>query len=187
MAIDFPFWIKLLLGLLGFKYVIYVLLKVEKVKFKISSEIEWKKFWISTLIRFLLIVIVTTFYVYFSAKSQLFIVLLTKPLFWLIILFVYTFLSVFPQELLYRTFFFKRYKSLINDERLFMFLNAIIFSLGHLFFRNAMVIILTFLGGLLFAFTFNKTRSTILVSLEHTIYGCWLFTVGMGTMLGFPS
>jgi hypothetical protein len=47
--------------------------------------------------------------------------------------------------------------------------------------------ILTFIGGILFAFTFKKTKSTLLVSIEHAIYGCWLFTVGMGEMLGFPS
>lgn len=47
--------------------------------------------------------------------------------------------------------------------------------------------ILTFIGGLLFALTFKKTKSTLLVSIEHAIYGSWLFTVGMGEMLGFPS
>jgi len=47
--------------------------------------------------------------------------------------------------------------------------------------------ILTFVGGILFALTFQKTKSTLLVSIEHAIYGCWLFTVGMGEMLGFPS
>ena len=47
--------------------------------------------------------------------------------------------------------------------------------------------VLTFLGGLIFAITYYKTKSTLLVSIEHAIYGCWLFTVGMGDMLGFPS
>lgn len=47
--------------------------------------------------------------------------------------------------------------------------------------------VLTFVGGLLFAFTFQKTKSTLLVTVEHAIYGSWLFTVGMGNMLGFPS
>ncbi len=68
-----------------------------------------------------------------------------------------------------------------------MFINAIVFSLGHIFFKNTLVMILTFVGGLLFAFTFQKTRSTLLVTVEHAIYGSWLFTVGMGDMLGFPS
>ena len=76
---------------------------------------------------------------------------------------------------------------LFTNKRLFIFINAILFALGHLFFRNTLVLFLTFLGGLLFAITFNKTNSTILVSIEHAIYGCWLFTVGMGEMLGFPA
>ena len=54
-------------------------------------------------------------------------------------------------------------------------------------FKNSLVLALTFLGGLLFAFTFYKTKSTLMVSIEHAIYGCWLFTVGMGSMLGFPA
>jgi len=106
---------------------------------------------------------------------------------WIVILFVYSLLSVYPQELVYRAFFFQRYQSLFRNDKLFIFINAIIFSLGHLFFKNSLVIVLTFLGGLLFAFTFNKTKSTLLVSIEHAIYGCWLFTVGMGTMFGFSS
>ncbi len=187
MAIDFPIWIKFILGISGFIYVIYVLLKIEKNAFKISSSIRWKYFWQTTLLKLLFIAIVTTLYVWLTDKSQLFVVVKTKLLLWVVILFVYSLLSVYPQELLYRTFFFQRYQSLIKNEKLFIFLNAIIFSLGHLFFKNTLVIVLTFLGGLLFAFTYNKTKSTLLVSIEHAIYGCWLFTVGMGSMLGFPS
>jgi len=187
ISIDFHIWIKFLIGISGFIYVIYVLLKVEKIKFKISRTIKWRRFWKTTLLKLLLIAFITFLYVWFTDKNQLFVVVKSKPLLWVVILFVYSFLSVYPQELLYRTFFFQRYQSFVNNEKLFIFINAIIFSLGHLFFKNALVIVLTFLGGLLFAFTFNKTRSTLLVSIEHAIYGCWLFTVGMGSMLGFPS
>ena len=187
LTIDYPIWIKFLIGISGFIYVIYFLLKVEKKRFKISLNINWKPFWKATIVKLLLIILITTLYVWFTDSSQLFVVLRTKPILWVVILFVYSFLSVYPQELLYRTFFFQRYQSLFKNENLFMFVNAILFSLGHLFFKNALVIVLTFLGGLLFAFTFNKTKSTLLVSIEHAIYGCWLFTVGMGTMLGFPQ
>jgi membrane protease YdiL (CAAX protease family) len=65
-------------------------------------------------------------------------------------------------------------------------INAALFSLAHVFFKNALVMLLTFTGGILFALTFRKTKSTLLVSIEHSIYGCWLFTVGMGEILGFP-
>lgn len=187
IAIDFPIWIKFIIGFLGFLYVVYVLLRVEKNSFKLSSTINWMGFCKATLLKFLFIAFITFLYVWFTDKSQLFIVVRTKLLLWIVILFVYSFLSVYPQELLYRTFFFQRYRSLLSNEKLFIFMNAIFFSLGHLFFKNTLVIVLTFLGGLLFAFTFNKTKSTLLVSIEHAIYGCWLFSVGMGSMLGFPS
>lgn len=187
LAIAYPIWIKMLIGISGFIYVIYYLLKIENNRFKISPNIKWKQFWKETGIKFMMIVVITTFYVWVTDSKQLFIVMKTKPLLWIIILFVYSLLSVYPQELLYRTFFFQRYQSLVKNEKLFLFINAIIFSLGHLFFRNALVIVLTFLGGLLFAITYYKTKSTLLVSIEHAIYGCWLFTVGMGSMLGFPS
>lgn len=187
LAIDYPIWIKFIIGFLGFIYVIYYLLKIKNNKFKILSVINWKRFWKATTVKLLFIILITTLYVWFTDSSQLFIVLRTKPILWVVILFVYSLLSVYPQEILYRTFFFQRYQSLFKNENLFIFINAIIFSLGHLFFKNALVIVLTFLGGLLFAFTFNKTKSTLLVSIEHAIYGCWLFTVGMGAMLGFPG
>jgi membrane protease YdiL (CAAX protease family) len=186
-ALSYAPIIKLIIGFLGFIYVIYVLLKVENQKFKIAHNLNWQLFWKETILKLLIIVFLTTCFVWVTNKEALFNVLLQKPKLWIIILFVYSFFSVYPQELLYRTFFFKRYKSLFKNEALFLFINAILFSLAHLFFKNSLVIVLTFLGGLLFVYTFNKTKSTLLTSIEHAIYGSWLFTVGMGGMLGFPT
>jgi membrane protease YdiL (CAAX protease family) len=184
---DYSPIIKLIIGFTGFSYIIYVLLKVEKIKFQIQKNINWKSFWLSTLIKFVIIAIITTGFVWFTDKESLFNVVLNKPLLWLAILLFYSIFSVYPQELLYRSFFFKRYKNLFKNETLFILVNALIFSLAHLLFKNILVLFLTFLGGILFAITYKKTKSTLLVSIEHAIYGCWLFTVGMGTMLGFPS
>ena len=180
-------WIKLGIGGFGFLYIVYVLLKVEKEKIKIRPNINWKGFWKETIFKFLIIAVLTTLFVWITNKDALFNVLLNKPKLWIFILFVYTLFSVYPQELIYRTFYFQRYQSLIPNIKLFIFINAVVFTLAHLFFKNILVIILTFLGGLLFAFTYKKTKSTLLVSIEHAIYGCWLFTVGMGSMLGFPE
>lgn len=184
---QFNAWIKLSIGLIGFAYIVVLLLRVEKLLFKIASNLKWKIFFKDTFLKLLLIAFITFLFVFFTDKDAFFNVMLHKPKLWVIILFVYSFFSVYPQELIYRTFFFQRYKELISNETLFLFINAIVFSLGHIFFRNTLVLILTFLGGLLFAFTYSKTKSTLLVSIEHAIYGSWLFTVGMGDMLGFPS
>jgi len=138
------------------------------------------------LVLLAVIITLTIGYVYFTDVSKLFIVLKSKPVLWISILFFYSVFSVYPQELIYRTFFFVRYESLFKNKSLLIFVNAIAFCLVHFFFQNTLVLILTFLGGILFALIFVKTKSTLLVTIEHAIYGSWLFTVGMGEMLGFP-
>ena len=187
MALPFLIWIKLAIGLVGFVYVIFILLKIDNTKFSISKNINWNVFWKQTLIKLIGIIIITTLFLWFTNSEDLFNVLFNKPKLWIFILFIYSFFSVYPQELIYRTFFFRRYSIIFKNQKLIIFINAIVFSLAHIFFRNTLVMILTFLGGLLFAITFIKTRSTLLVTIEHAIYGSWLFTVGMGGMLGFPS
>ncbi len=186
-AIDYLIWAKLSIGFLGFCYVIIVLFRVEKNKFKMAPNLKWKQFFKDAFIKLAAIAIITTLYMWFIDKENLYVVILNKPLLWLMILFVYSFFSVYPQELIYRTFFFQRYKFLFKSEWLFIFINAVLFSLAHIFFRNALVMVMTFLGGILFALTYRNTQSTLLVTIEHAIYGSWLFTVGMGSMLGFPS
>lgn len=186
-TLSYPVWIKMTIGILGFLYIIYVLLKVEKNKFKMASNLNWKQFWKRTFLHLLIIIAVTTVYVWLTDKSQLFNVMLSNSKLWIFILFFYSLFSVYPQELIYRTFFFQRYQTLFKSDWLFIIINAALFSLAHIFFKNTLVMFLTFIGGILFALTFKKTKSTLLVSIEHAIYGCWLFTVGMGNMLGFPS
>lgn len=184
---DYPLVIKVFISLFGFAYIIYVLLKVEGNKFKIAPKLKWKRFWKQTTINLIIIAILTTLFVLFTDQASLYVVVKNNPVKWLIIIFVYSVFSVYPQELLYRTFYFQRYSQLFRNSTVLIFLNAAVFCMAHLFFRNGMVILVTFMGGVLFALTFVKTKSTLLVSLEHAIYGSWLFTVGMGGMLGFPS
>ncbi len=185
-AVRYDVRVKAVIGIVGFLYILFVLLKIERKKIKIGPNPNWKLFFRQTLVKLLGIMLATILFVWYTHKEDLFVVLLTKPKLWLFILFFYSVFSVYPQELIYRTFYFQRYQSLFKSNALFIFVNAIVFSLGHLFFGSTLVMVLTFLGGLLFAITYNKTQSTLLVTIEHAIYGCWLFTVGMGSMLGFP-
>ena len=187
LALDFSIVLKMILGIIGFVYIVFVILKIEKLHFGIRPNLNWSTFFKQTIVKFLIIVLLTTLYVFWFDSENLFVVVMHKPILWLGILFVYTLFSVYPQELIYRTFFFERYQALVKSKSLVVFINAIVFSLAHMFFRNTLVLFLTFCGGILFAMTYKNTRSTFLVSIEHALYGCWLFTVGMGSMLGFPS
>lgn len=186
-VLNYSVWFKIIVGILGFTYIIYVLLKVERIRFKMSQQLKWRKFFKRVIIQLILIAIITGSYVWLVDRPNFLWVVINKPYLWLLMLFVYSVFSVYPQEVIYRTFFFKRYQSLFVNQNFLLLINAVLFSMAHLFFKNTLVLIMTFVGGILFAFTFLKTKSTLLVTIEHALYGCCLFTVGMGDMLGFPN
>lgn len=186
-TISYPFWIKAVVTTGSFVYILYLLKRSENIQFRIKKQLPWKAFWIRIGLTFILVMATTTTFVFFTEADALFFVPLNHPGLFVIIILVYTFLSVWPQEIIYRTFFFERYESLFRSKMVLIFVNAIVFSLAHLFFRNTLVLVLTFIGGLIFGATFVKYRSTTLVSIEHALYGNWLFTVGMGQMLAFPG
>ena len=58
--------------------------------------------------------------------------------------------------------------------------SAAAFAFMHIIFRNWVAVGLTFAGGLLFAARYAGTNSLATSSFEHALYGCWLFTVGLG-------
>lgn len=179
--------IKVATIVIGFVYLLYVLIRKVKMKWLPSKSLQWATFFKETFIKLIVIAIVTGLFVYFLDRPSLFCVPINNTKLWLIILGVYTFISVWPQEIIYRTFFFARYGDLFKDKRLLILVNAIVFCLAHLLLKNVLVLVLTFVGGLLFAWTYHKHKSTIMVSIEHALYGNWLFTVGMGEMLAFPG
>lgn len=189
ISLCFPFsiWIKIALGLAGFIYVLKILIRDRYVFFKGGLTSVPKSFIIQVAVIFTLLVASTIFYINAIDPEKLFYVVTTKPLLWTLIFFIYSLASVLPQEIIYRSFFMHRYKGLFKNTYLLILVNACVFSLGHIFFENTLVLIITFIGGLIFSYSYLKTKSLMLVFIEHTIYGYWLFTVGMGDMLGFPG
>ncbi len=99
---------------------------------------------------------------------------------WLSLMVVYPLLAVYPQELIYRAFLFHRYGEVMRRKRHLIHLSAIAFAFGHIIYFHPLSIVLTFLGGYLFSWTYFKTRSLLAVSFEHALYGCLLYTIGLG-------
>jgi membrane protease YdiL (CAAX protease family) len=132
---------------------------------------------------FAVIAVISLALVYVLAPRYLFSLIRQDFLLWLLIIMLYPLLSVYPQELIYRTYFFHRYRSLFPNRRTMIVLNAVLFGYMHLIFQNWIAIGLTTAGGFLFAATYDRTRSTLLVSLQHALYGCLVFTVGLGRFL----
>jgi len=103
-----------------------------------------------------------------------------SPGFWALVMLLYPVLSVYPQGLLYRAFFFERYAGLFPGRWTMILASAAAFAFMHLIFRNWVAVSLTFAGGVLFAARYAETGSLATSSFEHALYGCWLFTVGLG-------
>lgn len=103
-----------------------------------------------------------------------------RPRLWVAIMLFYPLLSVYPQELIFRAFFFHRYAPILRTQGRLIIVNALAFGLAHALFLNGIAIGMTVIGGALFAWTYSRTRSIPLVSLEHALYGCFVFTVGLG-------
>ena len=103
-----------------------------------------------------------------------------SPGFWVLVMVLYPVLSVYPQGLVYRAFFFERYAGLFPGRWTMILASATMFGFMHIIFRNWVAVALRFAGGLLFAARYAGTGSLAASSFEHALYGCWLFTVGLG-------
>jgi membrane protease YdiL (CAAX protease family) len=104
----------------------------------------------------------------------------SRPALWSIIMVLYPVLSVYPQGVVYRVFLFHRYRGQFGGDWGIVLASALAFAYVHIIFRNALAVILTFLGGLLFAFRYLQTGSLPTSSFEHALYGCAIFTIGLG-------
>jgi len=89
----------------------------------------------------------------------------------------YTFVLALPQELIYRALFFKRYGDLFQDERWAILVNATCFSFAHLMYWHPVVLILTFIGGIIFAWSY----------LRASFKEAWMLHVGAGLMVFFSG
>jgi membrane protease YdiL (CAAX protease family) len=103
-----------------------------------------------------------------------------RPVFWAIIMVLYPLLSVWPQEMLYRSLLFHRYAAIFRNDAARIAASALAFGFAHVIFLNWIAIAMTAAGGFLFARDYARHRSLRVTCIEHSLYGCLIFTVGLG-------
>jgi uncharacterized protein len=103
----------------------------------------------------------------------------THPMFWAAIMVLYPVLSVWPQEVIFRRFLFYRYAAVFG-QRGVVIASAVAFGFAHVIFLNWIAVALTLAGGAMFAGDYARRRSLWLACLEHGLYGCLIFTIGLG-------
>ncbi|MEJ2468591.1 MAG: CPBP family glutamic-type intramembrane protease [Campylobacterales bacterium] len=99
---------------------------------------------------------------------------------WLMILFLYPPLSALVQEIVFRAFFAYRFATILKSRTVFLLSNALVFAYIHSVFGNAIAVVFSFIGALLFLSTYLKTRSVAMSAIEHALYGNLIFMLGIG-------
>jgi len=145
-----------------------------------EARVPLRKALVVVLVRFAVVAVFLTALLYWRDPEALWLLPKTRPWIWPIIMISYPTVSVFPQAVIYRVLFVRRYSSLFAHKYLAWVVGALVFSLAHLMYRNVIAISFTFVAGLLFLRTYQKTQSLWLNVLEHGLYGDFIFTVGWG-------
>lgn len=100
-----------------------------------------------------------------------------RKLFYMILM--YPLLSAFPQEIIFREFFFYRYRAIFQSEVWMLIINILLFSFAHIYFASSIVIIFTLVAGAIFAITYMRTRSLLVVSIQHSLCGLMILSSGL--------
>ncbi|MEO0823510.1 MAG: CPBP family glutamic-type intramembrane protease [Pseudomonadota bacterium] len=113
--------------------------------------------------------------------GRLFSMPLHRPELWVAIMLLYPVFSAAPQELIFRTLFFRRYGTLFPSPAAAVAANGAVFGFGHLFYMNAVAIGLTTLAGAVIGWAYlMRGRSFLLACLLHALAGQIMFTAGLG-------
>lgn len=132
------------------------------------------------LIRWVIACIGMTIFIWFYDPDRMFRLALERPLFIPALMVMYPILSALPQEFIFCSFFFERYKPFFGAALPMVAASTIIFAYAHILYINPVAPTLSLVGGLIFALTYLKTKSLALVTIEHGLYGNYLFLVGLG-------
>lgn len=99
---------------------------------------------------------------------------------WAVVMVGYPLLSVYLQEVAFRSAFMHRYRPILGSGSAMLVVSSLAFGWAHILMDSWLAVGLSVIGGWLYATTYQRSRSLALVSIEHALYGCWIFTVGVG-------
>lgn len=118
--------------------------------------------------------------VFLFTRENLFNLIRAQPWLFLALAVFYPVFSAFGQEVIYRTFLFRRYHLLFPKNWHFILVSGITFSFMHIVYYDPVSMILTLIGGLYFAYVYVQTRSVLFSSVLHGCMGIIVFAVGLG-------
>ncbi|MEM8952679.1 MAG: CPBP family intramembrane glutamic endopeptidase [Verrucomicrobiota bacterium] len=180
MRHDFRAW--LMVTILVFATICTIVLLLDKT---FDRKRLWNRAGLKTeigriLIFLLVLTTIPVAYLAFTEPERLFAFPRRAIVTWIFVMVLYPILSAYPQEIIFRAFFFHRYRSLFEKESTMITASAVAFGLAHLFLANWIAPVFATFGGLLFSWTYARSHSTLAAGVEHALWGNVLFTTGLG-------
>ncbi len=160
-------------------FIILFFTKGFKWKELVDFSISWTKVFTHLAITFGVSLLMLA-WVYFFDRENLFNLPRKNFNAWLTLTTFYPIFSAYVQEVIFRTYIFRRYKRLLGNGWLIIFASASVFSFAHIFYFHPVSLVLTFLMGLYLAWLYQKTQSVLFVAFLHGLYGNMVFTIGLG-------
>ncbi|MDA9066715.1 CPBP family intramembrane metalloprotease [Flavobacteriales bacterium] len=158
------------------------MIKKEKLNFGEKKLVTPTKTLLAFAIKLGAIALGSFLFLFFYDSDSLFNVISTKPMLWLGYSLIYVLLSVIPQEIIYRYFFLKRYRTLFKNKLVMVLVNASLFSLAHIWFNSWIVLAFTFVGGILFFYTYRKNSLALASNfrtflVRNMVVYCWVWRI----------
>jgi hypothetical protein len=162
-------------------FIIFLVLLLNDRSFKNKNLIKLRSYnWKLAAARFLIVGVIAFAYVYFFQPELLFNFVQEKPHKFLIFLVAYPFISVIPQEVIYRVYFFHRYEGIFRNINVLAVFNAILFGYLHFIYDNYIAVVGATVIGIIYVLNYIRTRSLLNVAIEHYAYGAMIFIMGLG-------
>ena len=143
------------------------------------DQVHWGTLrWV--LLRWVVVSAAMYLFMLFYDPARIFQVPREYPWLLLMITFLYPPISALPQEYIFCCYFFRRYKKFFGEGHGMVLASAMIFAFAHMLYINPVAPTLSFFAGLIFAYEYKKYNSLALVTIEHSLYGISMFTIGLG-------
>lgn len=158
-----------------------LLFKDQKFKrFRLTNRVGFTLNIKRVCLLFVVLIIISSVVYIIIFRAQPFDFMLNGTSSWIVLLLLYPIFSALPQELIFRTFLFHRYKRIMPNKQHRILLSSLSFGFAHLMYGNIVAVGLSMVAGYCFCLTYVISRSTLLVTLEHSLWGLWIFTLGLG-------
>jgi membrane protease YdiL (CAAX protease family) len=106
-----------------------------------------------------------------------------EPLLFAALLIGYPVFSAYPQEVIFRAYFYERFRPILPRTWQLVAMNVLLFGWVHIFFGMWIMPVLGAAGAALFSRTYFRSGSLLQTAIEHGLWGLLLLSSGIGWAL----